>query len=931
MEEHTSVVQSLLELLAGQTRIERELSSLRKAHQETHAAIFSARGSVAHNSLDVSPVTVFSPTEGNALLPHCCTSPGTAPAGEGKTRRSLRQTEEDESLRGTDSVEESPVCVTECESSDEDSTSKALSDIFRTITVMSKDETEPCVCWPATLVRRHPSKNIARVSTDDAPTGGAELDRRIAQSLQFGGRAHIRTLSFSRVPTHFYHLNVIHPHSKFRLLLDVVSLFFLAFDLTLTPVILAWDMQFSSIFFVMSVVSASWWTVDIIFNFRTGFYHNGVLQMSHSDVATRYLKWFPVDATITLLDWMAVVIDLSVDSDEASAISSLSTYGRTVKVSKVLRLSSFLRLGRFLEPLERIGDQFVSKVVHHVTIMVILFSLVFMVNHILACFWFSLAMYSSTDTGYRWTDLRLMSGAETYGDFGFWFQYSTAFHWTLTQMTPGSMPVQPANSKERVFNIVCLFLGLLFFSSVISSMSAAFTQLKSLAHEREHRIHQLETSFRQKGVSHKMAVAVKKQVLSRMSQKKPLQISDIQAIPMLSLTLRADLMYELSRRYLRGQPLFRLVEQTDPGVLRNISVKAVSFKALLAQDVLFVHDDPCDEAYVVTSGAIRYEEKFSHGCLKVLERQDDAIFDVMPKDWLCWAALWSHWVHVGKAEAVPVSEVIVLNTLAVWECIAHSVELSAFFESYSVTFHQRLVSSSPAKSGMWPNDIQVPLTTHEEIVLRMQQRQRMWRRMSPERARELEQEVLSGRSVLVENCDGQAERVVAFTGLRLHRSVVISLSILAKKRPDGGLFEPEGKLIGVKQDVGELPSQALRSMLLGQLRPYVKELKILSFEREDRFEESARFNIPTKYIRAIYTGFLPSGFGNVTRVDGLTYQSNLGTSSAQVADLSECHMLHDSHGQSLCAFLAPEMVECLRRSSGRKQLALWVASLPPTM
>ena len=767
-EEHTSVVQSLLELLAGQTRIERELLSLRKAHQETHAAIFSARGSVAHNCLDVSPVTAFSPTGGNELLPHCCTSPGTAPAGEGNTQLSLWQTEEDQNLRGADSVEEYPVCVTECESSDEDSTSKALSDIFRTITVVSKDETKPCVGWPATIVRRHLSKNIASASTDDAPTGGAELDRRIAQSLQFGSLTHVRIQSCSRVRTFFSHLDVLHPHSKFRLLLDVVSLFILAFDLTLTPVILAWDMQVSSTFFVMSVVTASWWTVDIIFNFRTGFYHNGVLQMSHSEVATRYLKWFPVDATITLLDWMAVVIDLSVDSDEASAISSLSTYGRTVKVSKVLRLSSFLRLGRFLEPLERIGDQFVSKVLHHVTIMVMLFSLVFMVNHVLACSWYSLAVYSSTDTGYRWTDLRLMSGAQTYGDCDFWFQYSTAFHWTLTQMTPGSMPVQPTNSKERVFNIVCLLLGLLFFSSVISSMSAAFTQLKSVAYEREHRIHQLETFFRQKGVSQKMAVAVKKQMLSRMSQRKPLQISDIQAIPMLSLTLRADLMYELSRRYLRGQPLFRLVEQTDPGVLRNMSAKAVSFKVLLAQDVLFVHDDPCDEAYVVASGAIRYEEKFFISSLKVHEKQDDAIFDVMPKEWLCWAALWSQWVHLGKAEAVPVSEVIVLNSKGVWECIAHSVELSAIFESHAVTFHQRLVSASPTNAGMWPNDVQVPLTTHEEMVLGMQQWEQkfvgskvleklntpsflMWRRLSPERARELEQEVLSGRSVLVEH------------------------------------------------------------------------------------------------------------------------------------------------------------------------------------
>ena len=111
------------------------------------------------------------------------------------------------------------------------------------------------------------------------------------------------------------------------------------------------------------------------------------------------------------------------------------------------------------------------------------------------------------------------------------FQYLTAFHWSLTQMTPGSMPVQPVNSCERIFNIACLFLGLLFFGSVISSMTTAFTQLKLLAFEREKTISELETFLRQKAISREMSVAVKKQVVSRMSQKKPLEISDVRALP----------------------------------------------------------------------------------------------------------------------------------------------------------------------------------------------------------------------------------------------------------------------------------------------------------------------------------------------------------------------------------------------------------------
>jgi len=333
--------------------------------------------------------------------------------------------------------------------------------------------------------------------------------------------------------------------------------------------------------------------------------------------------------------------------------------------------------------------------------------------------------------------------------------------------------------------------------------------------------------------------------------------------------------------------------------------------------------------------------------------------DVMPRGWLCWASLWSHWVHVGKAEAVPVSEVVILNSCAVLRCIERASELKALFESYSVAFHQRLVSASPTKAGMWPNDVQVPLTMYGEIVLGMQQWEHKfvgskaleklntnsftpWRGLSNQRTRELEREVLSGQCVLVENSDGQAERLVAFTGLRLRRRDGHLLVVLAKKRFDGGLcFEAEGQLPGVKQDTGELPSQALSRMLLGQLRPYAKELNIGSLEREDRYEESARFKIATKYIRVIYSGFLPDGFRSDTLVDCLAYfcpatsvitnSSSRERSKKHIPDLNECHLLSDSRGQYLCAFLAPETEVWLRKNTGRRQLAHWVASLPPTL
>merc|ERR1719217_1505271 len=60
------------------------------------------------------------------------------------------------------------------------------------------------------------------------------------------------------------------------------------------------------------------------------------------------------------------------------------------------------------------------------------------------------------------------------------YKYLSSLHWTLTQFTPAGMEVYPHNSTERGFSVVVLLFALLFFSSFLSSITAAMTRLRSL-------------------------------------------------------------------------------------------------------------------------------------------------------------------------------------------------------------------------------------------------------------------------------------------------------------------------------------------------------------------------------------------------------------------------------------------------------------------
>ena len=442
----------------------------------------------------------------------------------------------------------------------------------------------------------------------------------------------------------------------------------------------------------MSWATILWWTSDLLLNFRTGYFADGVLEMNPRRVAQRYLKhFFAVDLTITLADLLGMIMFLMQKRVSDSDLTRLVTrFPRIVKVTKLLRLMNMLRIARFVEPMERLGDRYFSEVLHHVVNMMGLLMFILWLNHIFGCAWFMIAANTSGDTGFSWTG-KTYGIDHTYKASGGLFQYFTAFHWALTQMTPGSMSVEPQNSVERIFNIACLILGLAFFSSVISSMTATLTQIKMLRQEREKVILTLDKFLRRKAISREVALNVRKQVFQRMTQRKPLEMVDVKALSMLSVTMRGDLLFEISTPHLRSHQIFRLIEQTDVSALKQICNSGIVIRALMAQDILFLQDAKCHEVYLITSGTCAYMRKASPHC----EERESRTEGIGEKAWLSWVALWSLWTHVGTGEAEQTGEVLVVQPDNVFQSIGRCGDLRDIFEEYSLAFHQRLISTGP--------------------------------------------------------------------------------------------------------------------------------------------------------------------------------------------------------------------------------------------
>merc|ERR1719330_381526 len=100
-----------------------------------------------------------------------------------------------------------------------------------------------------------------------------------------------------------------------------------------------------------------------------------------------------------------------------------------------------------------------SKRINSQTILVVaqLVQVVFgflLLNHFIACVWCFIGRW----TGDGWYEAAALPTLEV---------YFIALHWSLTQFH-GSMEIHPGNTVERLFALITLTIGMLFFSAVIS-------------------------------------------------------------------------------------------------------------------------------------------------------------------------------------------------------------------------------------------------------------------------------------------------------------------------------------------------------------------------------------------------------------------------------------------------------------------------------
>jgi len=655
---------------------------------------------------------------------------------------------------------------------------------------------------------------------------------------------------------------MIDPSSRMRIAFNTLSLFVFLFNMLVIPYILAFQCVPPGSVIAGCCFTSSWWTFALALNFLTGYYSNGELVVIPGKVIKHYLRgWFPIDITLVIVDWIHV--------------SRLETVGPP----RFLWLLLAARFWKIVRAAEIFFENNFHDGIRSALRLLLFFTLGLSFNHWVACMWIWIGAAAKYDQGplrpslahawplshmdrFQWF-VEEEPGSMCRIDGHVLYVYMTALHWSVAQFTLSGMDIICTNTMERFFTVVCQVFGMLAGSTLVSVLSAKLVEWQIMCRDQTNRVRQLQLFLDQQNVQRQIAVKVRRQVKDRQIDAKRLTEDDVPALKLLSSSMLQDLRLEIFRKYVNTHPLFRLWASLDYLVVTRLCSDSMDLTFQRKNDHLFQAGFHAEHMFFLVCGQLSYVQApgFFEGEARPIT--------VDKETWLCEAALWSDWIHVGKAEATMGSQTLRVSAEGVVRALDTHHLVHKVSREYCHQFHKRLTSALPPVAS-FPNDLHVPFTDFTDIVVSMKKStqvtvglhaltvaylylSRPWHvargRVSFQlEISKLKHEIMNGESAVMLNGQGALERVVSVVALRIEREDGCILCQLWKML-NQYLPQPCCQLPGGKQKAGETSGDAVMRILSTKLSPLHLVVEVGKSVCQPEWKDSKAYGVRTKYMR----------------------------------------------------------------------------------
>ncbi|CAE8741168.1 unnamed protein product [Polarella glacialis] len=477
---------------------------------------------------------------------------------------------------------------------------------------------------------------------------------------------------------------VMNPGSNKRVAFEVCGILLIFYDLVWWP---AQVFGYISVPLTRAILwlSSTFWACDLLVSFFVGFtiHNQGLIEMRVSKIARHYaMTWLPIDLLLVLLDWTLNTLILL--SENAVADLRIDAFLEKVQFLRLLRL---LRLFKATNVISVLSDRVQSETMRILLRVLKLLIFIMLINHLIACCWYAVGTndLEREDTWVKKADLK---------EKGTVYAYTTALHWSITQFTPASMEVVPVNELERSFTIVVILSAMVIFSSFISTITNAMTQLRNLNSERNAELVKLRRFFSE----HKVSASLVARISSCIHQSTKLTSSrvhseNVSILALLPKSLKCDLAEEVFSPTLCEHPFMSMWCEYYPRESKRLFLAAKS-SSLGAKHELFHTGQVAESMYFLSSGAmvfIRDDREFA----------ETPAF-VGPGQWLAEPALWIKWKHVGHVSSTETNcELVSLHCETAIRVLSQNTSTISGARRYAKTFAAYFDKQSDQLSDVW--------------------------------------------------------------------------------------------------------------------------------------------------------------------------------------------------------------------------------------
>lgn len=481
---------------------------------------------------------------------------------------------------------------------------------------------------------------------------------------------------------------ILRPNDPIRVTWDLLGMFLLFYDICTIP-LAAFDPDPHWFTTTMDWTTQIFWTCDIVMSLITGYVHEGGIIVDPVKILKNYLRtWFVLDLAVCGPDWISTFVEIY-STDFTNDPGGVNRLLRSLRVVRTVRLLRLVKLKRILATIK---DRITSEAVFILLNICKLIGLLLLVNHFIAAAWY---LVGSIVWSTNWLDVYSMRKEQA----GLGYRYSTSLHWSLTQFTPASMDVHPQNVWERYFAIMVLIAGLVLFSSFISSITGSMSQLRNMKADKSKQFWLLRRYLKQQKVPRDLCFRVLRYIeyaMNNVDDRVP--EGRITILNSLTEQLRNELKFFTHFRDLISHPLFGHIRRLSEAILNRMSGRVLRETELAAGDKLFSLVDASTEMFFIQQGHIQYTlsrrsetpwKEDSHRktlqsfqSFQTIEMPDQTL--VLDKDdYLCEVSLWSHWVHLGLAQAVTEATIISVQAHAFGDLVIKDADLGELVTLYA--------------------------------------------------------------------------------------------------------------------------------------------------------------------------------------------------------------------------------------------------------